>query len=118
MVARRYITVEVRDNRLPQIRAALPRAVQAIVAKATFDAQASALVHVPVDTGHLKNSLAVDIDKSLTGAVGTLYTDVSYAPFQEFGTRFQPGRAYMRPAFDATAPGFRAAMGAIAPSVV
>ena len=50
---------------------------------------------VPVDTGHLRRSLTVDFtDNGLTGRV---YTDVEYAIYQEYGTRFINPRPFMRP---------------------
>ena len=50
---------------------------------------------VPVDTGHLRRSLTIDFsDNGLTGRV---YTDVEYAIYQEYGTRFINPRPFMRP---------------------
>lgn len=75
------------------------------------EAQAAELV--PVDTGRLKGSIShiSHINKSNktdgikgTAASGEAYvgSNVEYAPYQEYGTRFMSGKAYMRPAIDAT----------------
>lgn len=54
----------------------------------------------PVDTGRLRDSIATTIEDSGKTVVGTVGTDVSYAVFQEFGTIYQPGTAFLRPAID------------------
>src|SRR5699024_2097138 len=52
---------------------------------------------VPVDTGHLKRSLAIDFsDGGLTGRVST---DVEYAMYVEYSTRYMAAQPFMRPAF-------------------
>ena len=51
---------------------------------------------VPVDTGHLRRSLTIDFrDGGLTGRVST---NVEYAMYVEFGTRFQSAQPFFRPA--------------------
>ena len=50
---------------------------------------------VPVDTGHLRRSLTIDFsDGGLTGRVST---DVEYAMYVEYGTRFQSAQPFFRP---------------------
>ena len=53
---------------------------------------------VPVDTTRLKSSIAVDL-----GDLGVLIvrvgTDVKYAPYVEFGTKFMGARPYLYPSF-------------------
>jgi HK97 gp10 family phage protein len=60
-----------------------------------------AKAHAPVDTGTLMRSIHVE-PKTSSGAraTATSGTDVDYGIYQEFGTRFQSGHAFMRPAMD------------------
>jgi len=50
----------------------------------------------PVDTGTLKRSIFHIIDDR-SAVVGT---NVEYAPYVEMGTRFWPGKPYLRPALE------------------
>ena len=50
----------------------------------------------PVDTGNLRGSIEHDIDAEQ--AIVRIGTNVEYAVFQEFGTRYQKGKAFLRPA--------------------
>lgn len=47
--------------------------------------------YAPVDTGRLRNSIKVDAQ---AGNI-TVYSDVDYAVYQEFGTRHIAPRAFM-----------------------
>lgn len=55
----------------------------------------------PVDTGNLANSIIPDgpytLGSTVTGKVGT---NVYYAPFVEFGTRFMAARPFLGPALE------------------
>lgn len=51
----------------------------------------------PVDTGNLKRHITL---KTLDGGFAAQVTsEAEYAPYQEYGTRFQPGKPHIRPAF-------------------
>lgn len=54
--------------------------------------------YAPVDTGRLRNSISHEIAQD-EGAV-YIGTNVEYAPYQEFGTRYQSGTPFLRPAID------------------
>lgn len=73
------------------------------VSKAGAKMQASAQRHAPVDTGHLKRSITLDAG----GLTATVTSEASYAGFQEFGTRFQPGTPHIRPAAEEAASDFK-----------
>ena len=61
------------------------------------DMQQSAVRYAPYDTGFLSRSIELDIlDGGLTARV---YPTAEYAVYQEFGTRYQSGTPYIRPAF-------------------
>jgi len=48
----------------------------------------------PVDTGKLRNSIKSELDKAdLTVSVGS---DLEYAKFVEYGTRYQPAQSFLR----------------------
>lgn len=53
----------------------------------------------PVDTGRLRNSITASshlLDGRLPGGEGEVGTNVEYAPYVEYGTRFQKPQPYMR----------------------
>lgn len=50
---------------------------------------------VPVDTGHLRRSLAIDFEDG--GLTGKVSTDVEYAMYVEYGTRFMSAQPFFRP---------------------
>lgn len=55
----------------------------------------------PVDTGNLQGSLSRDYGKWESGIWGEVYTEVEYAPFQEFGTVNHAAQPFLRPALEA-----------------
>jgi HK97 gp10 family phage protein len=61
--------------------------------------EAAAKTNAPVDTGHLRRSITHELinggKRSQHARVGT---NVSYAIFQEVGTRFHPAHPFLRPA--------------------
>lgn len=76
-------------------------ALQAARRKAALKAQEvrnQAVLHCPVDTGRLRQSIGVRRLDEDTWRVGT---NVVYAPFVEFGTRFQAPAAFFRKALAA-----------------
>src|SRR5699024_7941187 len=80
------------------------RDVQNAVKLNTTEMHRKASRKVADDTGHLKRTLTIDFrDGGLTGRV---YTDVEYAIYQEYGTRFQSGTPFMRPSLYEQRPMF------------
>lgn len=53
---------------------------------------------VPVDTGALKQSLTLEVDKQGTSTVATIGSSLEYAPHVEFGTVYQTPQPYLNPA--------------------
>lgn len=90
--------VTVRFNRFPQTALALKAQVVNLVEKATYDIQAKAAILAPVDTGALAESISSQVEGTFTGAEGLVYTNIEYAPYQEFGTVRNGPNPYMRPA--------------------
>lgn len=58
--------------------------------------------YCPVDTGHLRASITHSIGLDSEGVFGTVGTDVHYARFVEFGTRYMDAQPFLRPALAAT----------------
>lgn len=63
-----------------------------------FKVEGGAKDVVAVDTARLKNSITVDAS-DIAMLVVRVGTDVKYAPFVEFGTKFMGARPYLYPAF-------------------
>lgn len=63
----------------------------------------------PVDTGRLQGSITSDMVNDHTIAVGT---NVEYASYVEYGTRYQSAQPYLRPARDSREQEVREAVGA------
>lgn len=70
----------------------LEKVVEATVVKLATEVLAIATAIVPQDTGNLGNSLTLAEDPTPTPGVisRVVGTNVFYAPFVEFGTRFSP----------------------------
>lgn len=54
----------------------------------------------PVDTGRLRGSITHAMGVDGQGVFADIGTDVEYAIYQEFGTRYQSGTPFLRPALD------------------
>lgn len=52
----------------------------------------------PVDTGRLRNSITFGVDADSQGPYAVIGTNVEYAPYVEFGTRYQRAQPFLRPA--------------------
>lgn len=55
----------------------------------------------PVDTGRLRASVTHALERDATGIVGTVGTNVEYAPFVELGTSRMAAKPFLRPALGA-----------------
>lgn len=83
-----------------------------VVAKAGHDTVADAQQRAPVDTGHLRNSIGVDIDPDGLGfEAGPI---ANYGHYVEFGTTRMSPQPYLMPAFDRVLPGTFAALEQVA----
>ena len=68
-----------------------------IVKNATEEHKNLAKSYAPKDTGYLKDNIKTYYPKK---HVGVIDSEAGYSGFQEYGTRFQSGTAYMKPATD------------------
>lgn len=114
--------VTVRLNELEQLVATFERNGAAmdsraalVVRKAAFDVERYAKQGAPVRTGFLKNSIhTVIVTDNWRVYRADIIAGASYASFVEHGTTRQAPHPYMQPAADRVAPGFTAALTAIA----
>jgi len=115
--------VTLTHNRFPAIIRALPREAREIVTETVLDIetqikvgmasshsgewygshQASAPGEMPaIDTGALAASILTEV----SGTKGTVYTNMEYAEFLEYGTANMQARPYMTPAAEAARGSF------------
>lgn len=60
--------------------------------------ESGAKKEAPVDTGRLRSSIASEVVKGPgSEIIGKVGSSLEYAPYQEYGTRYQPGKPYLRP---------------------
>lgn len=84
-------------NHMPEIAVLLEDAVSRLVAAAADMIVTIAQGLAAVDTGRLRDSIVTELTGILTATAGT---DVPYAVYQEFGTRFMAAHPYLIPATD------------------
>lgn len=70
--------------------------------------QQKAQRNAPVDTGTLKRGIGLEISDG--GMTATSEPTAEYAPYPEFGTRFQEAQPYMKPAFNEQKEKFKSDM--------
>lgn len=89
-------------------------ALNAVVREYTFIVERWAKRLAPVDTGRLRASIRT----RLMYLVGEVFTDVEYAPYQEFGTSKMDAQPFLEPALESTKESFlRAASTAVRQSL-
>lgn len=102
----------IRVDGLSELRAKLRRIEQEVgrvarreVKRTALNVQRRARETVPVDTGRLRNSIAVEeLEGGLDAAIGT---NVEYAPYVEFGTNRTRPKPYLLPAMESERGPFR-----------
>lgn len=72
--------------------------VKKVVRHNGAEMQEKAQRNAPVDTGHLKRSIGIEIRDS--GMTAEVQPTADYAPYVELGTRFMEAQPYLKPAFD------------------
>ncbi len=68
------------------------------ILRRTLRVTAEAKRRCPVATGRLRSSIRYTMRSTVGGPVGVVGSDVSYATYQEDGTRFMEGRHFLRDA--------------------
>jgi HK97 gp10 family phage protein len=75
--------------------------VAADLLRRVIQVEATAKRLCPVDTGRLRSSITHELGVDSRGLVGTVGTNVTYAPYVEFGTSRMRAQPFLRPALDA-----------------
>lgn len=94
------IDVDIKFDRIREINNRIPNVVATLIRKAVAETEGLAKLRVPVDTGALKNSIASRVEIRGDSVVGEVGTNLHYAPYIEFGTRFSAAQPFLVPAFD------------------
>lgn len=92
-------------NHFDRIARHLPEVMGEIVRKTAFEIEATAKRRAPVDTGNLKASIKTTANDR-TRRRATVWTNVKYAPFVEYGTRYMAAQPYLIPAAEQARPKF------------
>lgn len=100
------ITLDVRYNRMPQIRARFPREVNRIVREQVLVTEADVKTNIAVkygavDTGAMLNSTTGRMTGDAEGEVTVSAQSAQGYPYPvavNYGTRFMPGRPFMNDA--------------------
>lgn len=71
--------------------------VKQVVVMNTTEMHRKAQRNAPVDSGNLKRNIRYYQENG--GFTGKVASEAEYAPYQEYGTRFQAGTPHVRPAF-------------------
>lgn len=71
--------------------------IKGAVRSNSAELQQNAMEKVAKDTHALERSIRIKIENG--GYRSVIKPNMEYAPYQEFGTRYQTGTPYMRPAF-------------------
>lgn len=82
--------------------------VKQIVKQNTAELTQGAQRKAPVDTGNLRRSITMDLSDG--GLTGKVKPTADYAPYLEYGTRFQSTQPFMRPAFNKQKAQFKSDM--------
>ncbi len=91
------MNVVVEYDRLDETHRSQHEAIDRLLSDGALMVAADAQGFAPVDTGRLR--AAISTRKSGTLAY-EVYNDTNYAVHQEYGTRYQPGKAFMRPSYE------------------
>lgn len=92
-------------DRFDEVEREAKQILRRVLSDAAAETQGMAQMLAPVDTGRLRAGISMRDSGPLSFEV---YTNIEYAPYQEFGTRYQAGTPHMRPAYERTLPRVRA----------
>ncbi len=106
-MAKSSMSLEIKFDRLPQLRGELRRRASNIVRETAFAVEAQAKELAPVDTGTLRNSIQAEPEGEHTWIVAP---HTEYAEHLEYGTRHMAAQPYMTPAAEAERPIFLSRM--------
>lgn len=87
-------------------------AAEAALVAAGYQVQNDARALCPVDTGRLRSSIMTHRGTDAVGRYVDIGTNVFYAPYVEYGTRFMAAQPFLRPAMARMAGMFPGLIGA------
>lgn len=94
------MSIEIREDNTQEVADAIESAIDRALEKIGLAAEGYAKKAAPVDTGRLRNSITHNVDNGEKSV--EIGSNVSYAVFQELGTRHHSaangGRGFLRPA--------------------
>lgn len=102
----RSTLVEVQENNVEQIEAAMDKAIAKALTMIGLKAEGNAKAICPVDTGRLRNSITNAIDTDANAVY--IGTNVEYGPCVELGTSRRHPHPYLKPAAADHADEYRA----------
>jgi len=79
----------------------IPSGLTGAMRKATLVVEREAKILSPVDTGRLRASIGSEVKSVGASVIGIVGSNVVYAPYQEFGTKYMTGRRYLQRALEA-----------------
>lgn len=82
-----------------EVLAALEKAGMRGITDACVLVESDAKRNAPVDDGTLRASITHRVSDSRGNILGEVGTPTDYAPDQEYGTQYQKGTPFLRPAF-------------------
>jgi len=89
--------VVIERNRFPGADKRARTLIGQALSDGAVETQGTAQSLAPVDTGRLRSSIRTEREGEMSYSVET---DVEYASHQEYGTRYQSGKAFLRPSFE------------------
>ena len=98
------VTWQINKNRLPELATALEQFAPKHNAETGFAIEYRAKQHAPVDTGFLRQNIGTEIHAG--GKVVLVRARAAYSGYQEFGTKYQSGTQFLRPAVHEVTPEF------------
>lgn len=98
--------LEIRENNAAQVEAAIDSAIAKALTMIGQQAEGTAKMMCPVDTGRLKNSITNQIDMQANAVY--IGTSVEYGPHVELGTSRMDPHPYLKPAAADHADEYRA----------
>lgn len=90
--------------KIDRLDAKAEQLANAVIKNKTEKLMAKAKEYAPVDTGFLKTNIKTSYPERLQGVV---HAEAGYSGYQEYGTRFQSGKSFIRPALEDIAPEFK-----------
>jgi HK97 gp10 family phage protein len=98
------VTWIVKKNRLPELAAELKTFAPIHNAETGFAIEYRAKQKAPFDTGFLRKNIGTEVHAG--GNLVLVRARAEYSGYQEFGTRYQSGTKFLRPAVEEQTPEF------------